>query len=179
MKKLNPIAIQHVGTTKQPYTMQTYRIKFLGEGGVGKTSWIRKIRHIDFNKSYVGTVGSEFHPHSVVTNHGTIQFTFMDYYGKEEYASPNPIESTDATVLMFDLSRKFTHTKLSHWHELCGTEPVFLVGNKSDLESVVTPTYHIEHDLPYVAVSAKTGNMEDLFIPILRRLTGHNDLVIQ
>jgi len=63
--------------------MQNYTIKFLGEGGVGKTSWIRRIRHIDFDKRYVGTVGSEFLPHSVVTNHGTIQITFIDYYGKE------------------------------------------------------------------------------------------------
>lgn len=159
--------------------MAHYMIQFLGEGGVGKTSWIHNIRKQHFEKKYVATIGCEVHPDFVNTNHGPIRLTLYDYYGREEYAGPvRPSDKADVTILMFDCSRKFTHTNLGRWHELCHEEPVFVVGNKTDLEAVVTPTYHIEHNLPYMAVSAKTGSIHDLLTPILRRLTGHNDLVI-
>ena len=154
-------------------------IQFLGEGGVGKTSWIHNIRKQHFEKKYVATVGCEAHPDYVNTNHGQIRLTLYDYYGRDEYAGPvRPSDNADATILMFDYSRKISHTNLGRWHEQCHEEPVFVVGNKTDLEAVVTPTYHIEHNLPYMSVSAKSGTIHDLLTPILRRLTGHDDLVI-
>jgi GTPase SAR1 family protein len=158
--------------------MENYTIKFLGEAGVGKTCWMQILNYNGFDRHYFATVGCEAHPYSVNTNYGLIQFTIFDYYGDDEYASPNPIQPTDATVLMFDLSRKSTHTNLAHWHEMCHTERVIVVGNKSDLEHVVNPTYHIEHNLPYVAVSAKTGDVEDLLTHMMRCITGHVDLMI-
>jgi GTPase SAR1 family protein len=176
---LKPFFIDKKGTDILYSTIKMkYTIKFLGEGGVGKTCWTKQLKYIDFEKRYFGTVGCEMHPCSFNTNYGMIHLTISDYYGQEKYKSPTPICNTDATILMFDLSRTFTHTKLSHWHELCGTEPVIVVGNKNDVESVVNPTYHMEHNLPYVAVSAKTGTIQDLLIPILRLLTGHDDIVL-
>ena len=172
----------NVHTYRIAYRMSYYTIRLLGEGGVGKTAWIRNMMESGFERRYIATVGHEVHPYHITTNHGTFLLTLIDYYGQDKYASPQPYPLTngvDATVLMFDLSRKISHTNLSRWHEMCNNEPVFLVGNKTDMESVVTPTYHIEHNLPYTAVSAKTGTVHDLLTPILRRLTGHNDLIIQ
>ena len=158
--------------------MEKYTIKFLGEAGVGKTCWMHILKYNGFDRHYLATVGCEVHPYSVNTNYGMILLHIFDYYGDNTYASPYPIQPTDATVLMFDLSRKSTHKNLAHWHEMCQTERVMVVGNKSDLEPVVTPTYHAEHNLPYVAVSAKTGDVEDLLTPMMRCVTGHADLVI-
>ncbi len=161
------------------HKMTHYTIQFIGEGGVGKTTWIKKIRMDIFEKKYVGTVGLEVHPFHVETNYGQIQLTLYDYYGQDKYAGQmKPTDNADATILMFDLSRKISHKNLGRWHEQCHGEPVFLVGNKNDLEQIVTPTYHTEHNLPYLSVNAKTGTAHDLLTPILRRLMGHDDLVI-
>lgn len=82
--------------------MTHYMIQFLGEGGVGKTSWIHNIRKIHFEKKYVATVGCEVHPDYVNTNHGQIRLTLYDYYGRDEYAGPTaPTDKADATILMF------------------------------------------------------------------------------
>jgi GTP-binding nuclear protein Ran len=159
--------------------MAHYTIQLLGEGGVGKTTWIGKLMTERFEKKYVGTVGLEVHPYHVATNYGQILLTLYDYYGRQEYAGPTkPTDKADATILMFDLSRKISYKNLGGWHQQTHGEPVFLVGNKSDLEAVVDTTYHQEHNLPYMIVSAKTGTVQDLLTPILRRLTGHDDLVI-
>ncbi len=159
--------------------MAHYTIQFLGEGGVGKTTWIKKIREDIFEKKYVGTVGLEVHPDFVNTTYGLINLTYYDFYGQDKYAGPTKaMDNVDATILMFDLSRKISYKNLGHWQQQTHGEPVFLVGNKSDLDAVVDATYHQEHNLPYMIVSAKTGTGHDLLTPILRRLTGHNDLVI-
>jgi GTP-binding nuclear protein Ran len=176
MKKLIDSSPLLHGTTKMPH----YTIQLLGEGGVGKTAWITKIRQDIFEKKYVATVGLEVHPYHVETNHDIITLSLYDYYGRQEYAGPvKPTDKADATILMVDLSRKSSHKNLDYWYQQTHGEPVFVVGNKNDLEAVFTPTYHTEHDLPYWTASAKTGTIHDLLTPILRHLTGYDDLVIQ
>jgi GTP-binding nuclear protein Ran len=158
---------------------QSYTINFLGEGGVGKTAWIHKMKTDVFDKKYVATVGHESHPYSVNTNHGYILLNFFDYAGQKRFAGGS-MQTMGTSILMFDFTRKYTYDNLATWHEMCDTESVFVVGNKSDAERVVTnPTYHLEHNLPYLELSAMSMTTEDLLTPILRRLTGHEDLVIQ
>jgi GTP-binding nuclear protein Ran len=161
--------------------MQTYTINFLGEGGVGKTTWIHKMKTESFEKKYMATVGMEAHPFSVDTNHGTILLNIWDYAGQEKYGGGLPTKPCDATILMFDLSSTHSYTQLSFWHQKCAMEPVFVVGNKSDIagRKVQNPTFHEEHNLTYLELSTKTMTTKDLLTPILRRLTGHEDLVIQ
>lgn len=157
--------------------VQTFKLKLLGDGGVGKTTWVHKCKVNEFNKKYVRTIGAEAHPIGVHTNHGWILLTIYDY-GDREYAG-NPVQTTDATILMFDLTRKSSHTDLGNWFAKCGAnEAVFVVGNKSDSEIKVTePNFAANNGLPYMQVSAKTTTCKELFEPILRRLTGHTDLV--
>jgi GTP-binding nuclear protein Ran len=155
-------------------------IKFLGEGGVGKTAWITKIRNERFVKNYTATVGTDVLPYAVNTNRGEILLHFYDAAGQEKYAGL-PTKQCDATILMFDFTSTFSYKQLGFWHKKCEFEPVFVVGNKIDATSrvVQNPTFHTEHGLPYLEVSAKTMGVKQLLTPILRRLTGHEDLEIQ
>jgi small GTP-binding protein len=156
-----------------------FNIKFLGEGGVGKTAWIHKMKTENFVKKYVATVGHEVHPYAVNTNQGQILLNFFDYAGQEKYGGGLPTKSSDATILMFDFMREYTYNNLPVWFEKCGTGPVFVVGNKTDEErNVLNPTFHTEHGLPYLELSAKTMETADLLTPILQHLTGHADLMI-
>lgn len=160
-------------------TIPPYTIKFLGDGGVGKTAWITKMRQEFFQRKYIATVGSVLYPSSFRTNYGDIQLNFWDYAGQEKYGADRPTQAADASILLFDLTNKVSYKHLAFWHAKCGSEPVFVVGNKSDIvdsRMVDSPSYHA---LPYWEVSAKTMTAAELLTPILRQLTGHEDLVIQ
>jgi GTP-binding nuclear protein Ran len=152
----------------------TYNINILGDGGVGKSVWIHKMRSNTFVNKYVATVGYEVYPTSINTNHGYILVNFYDYAGQEKYIPQNTVYHTsNATILMFDLTRNFTYKNLNLWKEKCKEEHVFIVGNKSDCDDIT-----IVPNIPYLSVSAKTMTLTDLLTPILQKLTGHQDLAI-
>jgi GTP-binding nuclear protein Ran len=152
---------------------KTFNINLLGDGGVGKTALIRKIKAIKFEPRYIDTIGCEVYPFHVNTNYGSIEFNLYDYAGQEKYNSLH-IYKSDATILMFDLTSKCSYKNLKFWQNKCDTEPVFVIGNKCDCSDIkVVPK------IPYLALSAKkTMTLNNLMIPILRRLTGCDDLVI-
>lgn len=168
-------------TDKMTHKMtKTYKINIIGDAGVGKSVWIHKMKTDEFEGRYFATVGRDVHPFAFGTNHGDILVELHDYAGQEKYSSLSGVQPCDATVLMFDLTSNTSHKNLADWHtKCCRGEPVFVVGNKCDIDDIrVTPTFHAKHGLPYLALSAKTMTYVDFLTHILRRLTGHDDLVI-
>ncbi len=156
-----------------PSKMTIYNINLLGDGGVGKSSLIRKISDVKFEPKYLASFGCEVHPFHINTNHGSIEFNLYDYAGQEKYSTQH-IYNSNATILMFDLTSKISYKNLKFWKTKCDSEYVFVIGNKCDCADIkVAPT------IPYLALSAKTTmTLRNLMIPILRRLTGCDDLVI-
>ena len=159
---------------------KTYTINMLGDGGVGKTVLVHKMKTGEFQRKYFATIGCEVQPYFVETNYGVVNLELWVYAGQEKYSSIFGVNQSDATVLVFDLTNNTSHKNLTDWYsKWCRDEPVFVVGNKCDIDDIrVTPTFHTKHDLPYMALSAKTVTEVDFLTPIVRRLTGHDDLVI-
>jgi len=58
--------------------MPTFKLILVGDGGTGKTTFVK--RHItgEFEKKYVATVGVEVHPLKFHTNCGQICFNVWD-----------------------------------------------------------------------------------------------------
>lgn len=154
-----------------------YTINLLGDAGVGKTAWIRRMKSDSFKPQYIASVGCDIHSMNFNTNYGTITLNFHDYAGQEKYSSLQKIVKSDLSVLMFDLTSKISYKNTKHWEEGCGLEPVLFVGNKCDVneESIKVIPRPREN---YVAVSAKTMKTTDLVTPILRILTGHLDICV-
>jgi GTP-binding nuclear protein Ran len=150
----------------------TFNINFLGDGGVGKTTWIHKMNTTEFNRQYHPTVGYNVHRFNIRTNYGTILLNLFDCAGQEKYTE-YALPKGDATILMFDLTSRISSKSLKLWRSKCETGKVFFVGNKSDCADRKVSTRR-----PYLPVSAKRMGINDLLTPILRRLTGHDDLVI-
>jgi GTPase SAR1 family protein len=135
----------------------------------------------EFVRQYYATVGCVINEVDVNTSHGTIHLTLRDYAGQEKYSPLLHVTESDATILMFDLTNGVTYRALELWYEKCGDEPVFVVGNKCDCADikVTTPRFHETYNLPYYTQSVKrTPTYTTLLTPILRRLTGYDDLVI-
>ena len=48
----------------------TCKLVVVGDGGVGKTTFVKRHKTGEFEKKYLATVGVEIHPMTFYTNHG-------------------------------------------------------------------------------------------------------------
>lgn len=155
-----------------------FNINLLGDEGVGKTAWIHMMNTGEFRRQYVQSFGCNVHRFVTNTSYGGVELNLRDYAGETKH-NDDALAKCDATVLMFDLTSNVSHRSLALWKDKCGTEPQLVVANKCDITDVkVQPTFHKKANLPYVALSAKTMARRDFLQPVLRLVTGHDDLVI-
>jgi small GTP-binding protein len=62
----------------------------VGDGGVGKTTFVKRHLTGEFEKKYVATLGVEVHPLTFHTNRGAMKFNVWDTAGQEvKQAIPN------------------------------------------------------------------------------------------
>jgi GTP-binding nuclear protein Ran len=58
-----------------------FKVILVGDGGVGKTTFIRRHLSGKFEKRYIATLGVEVHPVDFHTNYGIIRFNMWDTAG--------------------------------------------------------------------------------------------------
>ena len=61
-----------------------YKLVLVGEGGVGKTTFVKRHLTGEFEKKYIATLGVEVHPMVFHTNHGPIRLNVWDTAGQEK-----------------------------------------------------------------------------------------------
>jgi len=155
----------------------TYKICIAGDGGSGKTTWLKKVLGGDFDPKYIATLGVEVHPYKLQTSYGPIVVTFWDIAGNPKFSGLGDVYmvSADACIVMIDGtdSSGCQHTYWK-WHDMfkrLNETPIIAVKTKKDICSA--------DDLDITKISTKTG--ENYLKPIvlaLREITGHTDLKI-
>jgi GTP-binding nuclear protein Ran len=169
-------------------SIPTFKLIVVGDGGVGKTTFVK--RHIsgEFAKKYVPTVGVEVHPIRFTTNYGPIQFNVWDTAGQEKFGGLRDgyYIQGQCAILMFDVTSRVTYKNVNNWHRdlvrVCENIPIVLVGNKVDIKDrrvkAKNITFHRKKALQYYDVSAKSNyNYEKPFLWLARKLTGVANLV--
>merc|ERR1712085_121122 len=63
----------------------TFKLILVGDGGVGKTTFVKRHLTGEFEKKYVATLGVEVHPLLFHTNRGPIKFNVWDTAGQEKF----------------------------------------------------------------------------------------------
>jgi len=169
-----------------------FKLVIVGDGGVGKTTFINRHRTGKFTKNYIATMGVEVSPLTFYAGSEikseSYTFNIWDCAGQEKFGGLRDgyYIGADAFILMFDVTDKGTYKRLiTHYmliRKMCPDTPVVLCGNKVDVrDRKVMPKdifFHRIHELQYYDISAKSNyNFEKPFLYLLRKLTGKEDLV--
>jgi len=156
---------------------QHFKIIFLGDQYVGKSSILNRFYQDKFEENYQATIGLDFHSKNVIINGNNVRLLLYDTAGQEKFKSLIPMYIRDANIILvvYDITNKDSFTHTEHWvnetKDLKRDDAIFvLVGNKLDLEEnrVVTKKeaedFATEQGFLFHEVSAKTGDqVQELF----------------
>ena len=156
---------------------QHYKLIFLGDQYVGKSSILNRFYQDKFEQDYQATIGLDFHSKNVNINGTPVRLLLYDTAGQEKFKSLIPMYIRDANIILvvYDITNKDSFVHTEHWvnetKDLKREDAIFvLVGNKIDLEenriiqSKEAEDFANEKGFLFYEVSAKTGDkIEELF----------------
>ncbi|CAO3627996.1 unnamed protein product [Mucor fragilis] len=168
--------------------LRKYKLVFLGEQSVGKTSLITRFMYDTFDSTYQATIGIDFLSKTMYLEDKTVRLQLWDTAGQERFRSliPSYIRDSSVAVIVYDISNKESFLNTSKWIDDVRAERgneaiVVLVGNKTDLnEKREVTTEEGEKrakdlGVMFVETSAKAGhNVKMLFRKIAQALPGIN-----
>lgn len=160
-----------------------YKLAFLGNQGVGKSSIIEKYINDKFSEeanvpflTSQPTIGIDFLAKSVTHKSKTYRLQLWDTAGQERFKSliPSYLKDAICAILVYDVTSKQSLMDVENWMRLYNDNKTFegyivLVGNKIDL-----PNRKVSREegkrmaadlkIGYFELSAKTGeNVTELF----------------
>jgi Ras-related protein Rab-6A len=170
-----------------------YKLVFLGDIYVGKTSIINQFMYETFDNNYQATIGIDFLSKTIQMGDSPMRLQLWDTAGQERFRSliPNYIRDSSAAIIVFDITNTATFTSVEKWIEDVrnerGTDAVIaIVGNKADKTEERTVSKEDAQakangfSAIYAETSAKTGmNIKELFRDIAKALGKENTPVTE
>jgi len=164
-----------------------FKLVLVGDGGTGKTTFVKRHLTGEFEKKYIATLGVEVHPLKFSTNLGDIVFDVWDTAGQEKFGGLRDgyYINGQCGIIMFDVTSRITYKNVPNWHRdlvrVCENIPIVLTGNKVDVKErkvkAKAITFHRKKNLQYYDISAKSNyNFEKPFLWLARKLTGNPSL---
>ena len=165
----------------------TFKLVLVGDGGTGKTTFVKRHLTGEFEKRYHATQGVEVYPLGFTTNYGEIKFEVWDTAGQEKFGGLRDgyYINGQCGIIMFDVTSRITYKNVPNWHRdlirVCEDIPVVLCGNKVDVKErkvkAKSITFHRKKNLQYYDISAKSNyNFEKPFLWLARKLAGKQGL---
>mmetsp|Transcript_22444 Transcript_22444/g.76242 ORF Transcript_22444/g.76242 Transcript_22444/m.76242 type:complete len:212 (+) Transcript_22444:325-960(+) len=173
-----------------PSPLAKYKLVFLGDQSVGKTSIITRFMYDKFDSSYQATIGIDFLSKTMYLEDRTVRLQLWDTAGQERFRSliPSYIRDSSVAVVVYDVANRSSFLNTARWVEEVRAERgsdviVILVGNKTDLVDRRQVSVEEgdakarEHGVLFVETSAKAGfNIKALFRKIASALPGMESL---
>ncbi|CAJ1938107.1 unnamed protein product [Sphenostylis stenocarpa] len=167
-----------------------YKLVFLGDQSVGKTSIITRFMYDKFDTTYQATIGIDFLSKTMYLEDRTVRLQLWDTAGQERFRSliPSYIRDSSVAVIVYDVANRQSFLNTNRWVEEVRTERgsdviIVLVGNKTDLVDKRQVSIEEgdaksrEFGIMFIETSAKAGfNIKPLFRKIAAALPGMETL---
>lgn len=159
-------------------TIRKFKLVFLGDQNVGKTSLITRFMYDTWHDAYEATIGIDFLSKTIrLSDDKVIRLQLWDTAGQERFRCliPSYIRDSTAAIIVYDITNSFTFDSIVHWMEEVHAERgndviVILVGNKIDLNEKRQISTEVgrskakELNVLFIETSAKDGyNVKHLF----------------
>eukprot|EP00698_Gefionella_okellyi_P005699 TRINITY_DN15164_c0_g1_i1.p1 TRINITY_DN15164_c0_g1~~TRINITY_DN15164_c0_g1_i1.p1 ORF type:complete len:231 (-),score=27.15 TRINITY_DN15164_c0_g1_i1:220-891(-) len=169
-----------------------YKLVFLGDQSVGKTSIITRFMYDTFDNNYQATIGIDFLTKTMYLEDRSVRLQLWDTAGQERFRSliPSYIRDSSVAVIVYDITSRASFLNTSRWIDDVRTERgsdviIALVGNKSDLSSARQVAVEEgeakaqENNMMFIETSAKAGvNIKALFKKIAQALPGLDTTIV-
>ncbi|CAL9761864.1 unnamed protein product [Musa acuminata subsp. burmannicoides] len=180
-------ALEQALPNQQTVDYPSFKLVLVGDGGTGKTTFVKRHLTGEFEKKYEPTIGVEVHPLDFFTNCGKIRFYCWDTAGQEKFGGLRDgyYIHGQCAIIMFDVTARLTYKNVPTWHRdlcrVCENIPIVLCGNKVDVKNrqvkAKQVTFHRKKNLQYYEISAKSNyNFEKPYLYLARKLAGDQNL---
>ncbi|XP_070838843.1 ras-related protein Rab-6A isoform X1 [Chaetodon trifascialis] len=164
--------------------LRKFKLVFLGEQSVGKTSLITRFMYDSFDNTYQATIGIDFLSKTMYLEDRTIRLQLWDTAGQERFRSliPSYIRDSAAAVVVYDITNVNSFQQTTKWIDDVRTERgsdviIMLVGNKTDLADKRQVSIEEgerkarELNVMFIETSAKAGyNVKQVRVRVSRAL---------
>ncbi|XP_045174237.2 EF-hand calcium-binding domain-containing protein 4B-like isoform X4 [Mercenaria mercenaria] len=127
------------GTESTPL-QRVFKVVFVGDSGVGKSSFIHRFCKSYFKASYAATIGVDFQIKNLPIENQIIVLQLWDTAGQERFRSITKqyFRKADGVVVMYDVTSETSFTNVRNWmtsvQDGASDDAVLvLLGNKNDL----------------------------------------------
>ncbi|XP_010609881.1 EF-hand calcium-binding domain-containing protein 4B [Fukomys damarensis] len=168
-----------------------FKIVFVGNSAVGKTSFLRRLCEDHFSPGVAATVGIDYRVKTVNVDNSQVALQLWDTAGQERYRciTQQFFRKADGVIVMYDLTAKESFLSVRQWlssvEEAVGDRvPVLLLGNKLDNEKEREVPQGLgeqlakENNLIFYECSACSGhNTKESLLHLARFLKEQEDTV--
>merc|ERR1711976_569735 len=166
--------------------LRKFKLVFLGEQSLGKTSLITRFMYDSFDNTYQATIGIDFLSKTMYLEDRTVRLQLWDTAGQERFRSliPSYIRDSTVAVVVYDITNVNSFNQTNKWIDDVRAERgndviIMLVGNKTDLadkrQVSIDEGEKKAKDLNvmFIETSAKAGyNVKQLFRRVAAALPG-------
>lgn len=163
---------------------ESYKIILVGDGGVGKSTYIRRHLTGDFERKYLPTVGVYIRDLHLNTSIGEFTFNMWDCAGQEKFSSMRQgyYGGASAAIIMYDVENSLSFDHVCNWYNeiksVCGNIPIILCRNKVDELQFDINDNRIT--LPHYDISVKSEyNCNEPLVHLLKLLTKNDAITIE
>ncbi|MFX1338310.1 MAG: Rab family GTPase [Promethearchaeota archaeon] len=172
-----------------------FKVCIFGDGGVGKTSLVKRYLTGLFTGDSSMTLGVDFHMKKFEFHGKRVSLQLWDFAGEDRFRFllPGYVKGASGGLFMFDITRRSSLRNFDDWLKIFkeGTAdmkidvPIIMIGGKLDLHDRRSVFSKDAVDmakklnlLDYIETSAKTGeNVEIIFYKLALELTKRANLI--
>jgi GTP-binding nuclear protein Ran len=163
---------------------EKHKICIIGDGGTGKTTFIKKYLTDVFEKRYMCTIGHTVNTATFTTNKGLVPFEVWDMAGQEKYTNKQYIlEQINTFYVFYDVTNKLSFTNVTYWIKQiinCNQfARIIIVGNKNDIPSKVSEQMIRQllrkfdlRNIKHISISIKNNSHSNVFLQTCKDLFG-------